>query len=1175
LIFVVPLRHIVQLFNSPLVFKFKVNLGSGPFNRCNLFMKSNNTQCIFGAKPFSMLMLIVFLFSNLNSFSQTITDFSPVRITSGTEITVTGTGFTASSADDSNIRITNGSSTAITIPIQPGSGKFIDANTLTFEIRIAPDGNDTAGQQLTIDGVGISGPNSAKRIEYVKPTRKTYGPTSNFRITEVFTDWDYVPTGASIGKGYYRSNWYRVSNPDDTMMYNSDDPNFSSNFQDAWPNDRHNLLAFTIDGVTYSTGVKDALLDTNGDGVFDVLGASGIAYTDQIYAAYSTNGVSGIPNSANLITMGDKIDGVIGGPVLNADVDRTVRDVMIDGINGLDLGTGITNFNDEAKIQFFSGNGVFGAVGDNIPDLIITQHSRAGGNGDVYYYADIDGDIVGTPVRLKIAHELPASPILYDWRVNYYFMAAVPYPISLPTGPRGSIVYKKRFRMVGLELSDFEIDGSATGPTFPADHISNVNNITMQGGGTADVSFIAYNKGAFEIKSPKIIKIPLSRNVCIVPSSGHTLEFKSFGDVENPSNPMTAPQSVLDKEEISYQWFKGSAPLSSNSTFLLPGTITSDDLGIYRVRVENDFGAVDLPVTLSEGGTPTFWNGSAWVLPPAFINEGFSVVDDERNLIFSEDYNEPGGLEGCDCRVVRNRDVEVTIQSGNALKLYGEIIVEETITITDENGSQTLVGGEITFEDDASLVQTKPVTTNVNSGAIKMLRDATNLNTYDYIYWSSPVAGFDVGTIPGTLTYQWDPTAGNAGAPASTGNWVNASGVMQLGEGYIKRVLSADDFTTPFAGKPNNGVIDVDVFKSIAPLPALASDQHWNLIGNPYPSAINAETFLVDNTNLVGFVNLWTRGDGISNDGPVGNPFYGDFGYNYADEYITHNGTGPSISGFDGKIASGQAFFVQVLDASSDTDVTFNNTMRFDGSENAYNNDQFFRSNNADATLEKQLIWLGLINESNASSISLLGYVDGATNGVDRMYDAPRSGEGMSMYSMLEDTKMTIQGRSYPFDTNDEVALGVDLLEDGIYKIAIDHVTGSVFENETQGIYLEDTYLNVVHDLRATPYGFAGVAGTTKDRFVLRYTADQQLSIDEQQKLDTFIYVKEERLYVKSSKNIDSIVLYDLTGKQVVTYKLHENVSQSFNTSFQYPRGAYIAVINLEGNILVRKKLIN
>ena len=115
----------------------------------------------------------------------------------------------------------------------------------------------------------------------------------------------------------------------------------------------------------------------------------------------------------------------------------------------------------------------------------------------------------------------------------------------------------------------------------------------------------------------------------------------------------------------------------------------------------------------------------------------------------------------------------------------------------------------------------------------------------------------------------------------------------------------------------------------------------------------------------------------------------------------------------------------------------------------------------------------------------------------------------------------------------------------------------------------------MVHDLRTVPYSFTGVTGTTKDRFVLRYAADQQLSIEEQNKLDTFIYVKDERLYVKSSNNIESIVLYDVSGKQVVTYKIGVNASQSFNAQFQYPRGAYIAVINLDNNVAVGKKLIN
>jgi hypothetical protein len=696
------------------------------------------------------------------------------------------------------------------------------------------------------------------------------------------------------------------------------------------------------------------------------------------------------------------------------------------------------------------------------------------------------------------------------------------------------------------------------------------------------MAFIAYNKAAFDIKSPLIDEFPLARNICRVPSSGNSIAFSALGIVDNPSSTPTDPQSEVDKEEVFYQWYKDfDATGPATATYLLPPAITVADLGNYKVRISNFYGAVDLPVTLREGGTPTFWNDTTklWELPPAFVAAGITVNPEERNLIFSEDYNEPGGLEGlegCDCRVLRERNV--TIGAGQTLKLYSEIIVEEAITIEDEFGTEfTIPAGQITFEDDASLVQTKAVTVNVNSGPIKTIRNAVVTNAQDYMYWSSPVADFNIANIEGNLTYSWGVNA-SSGTPGVIGNWVSASGAMVPGQGYIKRAigLAGSDFDTEFDGVPNNGRIEVPAFKSNVSM--LIAERHWNLLGNPYPSAIDAKTFLSINTNLEGSVQIWTHGGGIL-DNPGNDPFYDDFVFNYGDDaYLTYNLTGVAEVGFnfDGNIASGQAFFVQVLDASSDTDVTFNNTMRSDALEN----NAFFRSANpdgvaGDGAIEKQLIWLGLVNEANVATTTLVGYVDGATNDLDRLYDARKTGTTMKIYSVLDDEDLIIQGRAYPFDHNDTVALGVDILEDGIYKIAIGEVQGSVFENETQGIYLEDTYLNVVHDLRATPYGFAGVAGTTKDRFVLRYTADQQLSIEEQQKLDTFIYVKEERLYVKSSQNIESIVLYDLTGKQVVTYKLHENVSPSFNTAFQYPRGAYIAVINLEGNLVVGKKIIN
>lgn len=1125
-------------------------------------MVSKNTQHFSEAKVinmFSIYTLILLLCINFAAFSQTITDVFPIRITTGSKITVLGSGFQSPGIDITNINITG---TPGLIQIQVGSGQVVSDTELSFEIG-NNDQSDTSNGFLQIDGINLTGANDAKRFTYLRPTLKAFRSASDFRITEVFTNWDYN------GQGYYRSNWYNGSNNLDRT---------------TWPNDSHDLLAFTIAGVTYSTGVDDGLLDDpNSDGVF----TDAIPYTAQNFEAYSSNGVTGFPHSGNFLLMADLIDGVPVDAVLNTNVRATAYDVMIDSTpdgnaRGLDMGTGVANFNKEASIRFFSGNGDFGTVSDPIPDLLITQIAQAGGPGDVYYYANIDGEIVGTPIRLIISRSSNVSPILYKWQLDIYRMDnSVPYELSYPTGPALGNGATREFRMAAFKLSDFGIDNNSSGPNF----IGSISNIIMQAGGSADLAFMAYNKAAFAIKSPNIDSYPVSRYTCIVPSA-KTIEFNALGSVDSPTGNSL--------ETITYQWYKDFDKIigATSDSYTIPGAIIdANDLGNYKVRVQNGYGAVDLPVTLKEGGTPTFWNGTQWIFPNIFYDTKdrdtgtllFPITDADRNLIFSADYSENVDLVGCDCRVLRERTV--TIPASRALKLYDEIIVEEllTLNIYDVDGnvisSEDIPAGIITFGDDSSLLQTKAVVENANSGDIKVQRDATLLNTYDYIYWSSPVANFNIGNIPGTFAFQWSVNTMNS--QGNRGDWDAASGFMHVGKGYIKRVISSSNFTTVFTGTPNNGAIDVDVFKSIAPAPAQPSDRHWNLIGNPYPSAINALDFINFNTNLVGFVNLWTRGDGLLNDGAVADPFYDAFEYNYADEYLTHNGTGSTPpSGFDGKIASGQGFFVQVLDGSPATsNVTFNNAMRHDGA-NGYDNNIFFRSSNpetteTDSTLEKQLIWLGLVNESNASSVALVGYVDGATDGVDRMYDAPRNGQAMSIYSVLEDTKMTIQGRSYPFDNADTVPLGVDLLEDGIYKIAIDTVEGSVFEDETQGLYLEDTYLSVVHDLRATPYSFAGVTGTTQDRFVLRYTADEQLSVAEQNTLDTFIYVKDDRLYVKSATNMQSIVLYDLTGKQIVTYKLDTNVSRSFNTSFQYPRGGYIAMINLENNTVVGKKLIN
>ncbi|MDP5081035.1 MAG: hypothetical protein NWP87_00155, partial [Winogradskyella sp.] len=739
-------------------------------------MVSKNIR-FFEVKMINICLLLFTILFNFNSFSQTVSDVFPTRVTSGSKITVLGTGFL--SVNTSNISIGGISIDASSIDIVSDTElTFLISDTFLFElppsliIPYNPDPVDALNRVLTVDGVTITGANATKRISYISPTLKDYGiDKAQIEITEVFTDWNYLDEDTGTSYPYYRSDWYRNAKPF------------------TYPSTNHNLLAFTVAGVTYSTGVNDALLDADNNGVFDIAGANGKSYTPQVFKAYSTNGVSGFPKNDNYLLMADEIDGAIDATILNAQVSATAYDVIIDGVNGLDMGTGIANFNQDTDVRFFSGNGIVGAVSDNIPDLIITQIATPGLTGtDLYYYADIDGNIVGRPIRLRIDRR--ERNILFKWDLDIYTMnTSVPYNISYPTGTAFRGDEKRQFIMVGLKLSDFSIDNNPSSTNF----IGDINNINTLAGGSADMAFLAYNKAAFDIKSPVVDEFPIARNICKVPSTGNTIEFSALGSVDSPTgNP---------GETITYQWYKDFVATGpTTSTWTLPSTIGLSDLGNYKVRISNNFGAIDLPVTLSEGGTPTLWNGTSWELPSALA--GITVSDDERNLIFGEDYSSNVDLVGCDCRVLRDR--VVTIPANRTLKLYGEIIVEEDLDIYNEFGGfvETIPAGEITFGNNASLLQTKAVAVNENSGDIRMNRDATDLNTFDYIYWSSPVANFNIGNIPGTLAYKWDPTVGNS--RGTSGDWLNASGIMNVGEGYIKRVPSDSDFTTTFTGVPNN-----------------------------------------------------------------------------------------------------------------------------------------------------------------------------------------------------------------------------------------------------------------------------------------------------------------------------------------------------------------------------------
>ena len=136
--------------------------------------------------------------------------------------------------------------------------------------------------------------------------------------------------------------------------------------------------------------------------------------------------------------------------------------------------------------------------------------------------------------------------------------------------------------------------------------------------------------------------------------------------------------------------------------------------------------------------------------------------------------------------------------------------------------------------------------------------------------------------------------------------------------------------------------------------------------------------------------------------------------------------------------------------------------------------------------VERHRIWLNLTNAGGAFKQLLVGYVTGATNGFDKLYDGTTidSNPYIDFYSINSGRNLTIQGRGLPFVITDEVPLGYKANIAGAFTISIDHVDGLF---GTQDIFLKDLTTGGIHNLKNGAYSFTTEIGRFNDRFLLLY----------------------------------------------------------------------------------------
>jgi len=565
-----------------------------------------------------------------------------------------------------------------------------------------------------------------------------------------------------------------------------------------------------------------------------------------------------------------------------------------------------------------------------------------------------------------------------------------------------------------------------------------------------------------------------------------------------------------------------------------------------------------------KGTTSNDWNVASNWLPSTIPDATTCVIIPTGTT--SQIMNAPNALA---------KTVSVKAPTGNL-----ELQSGRNLTVTDNITVEP--GATFNVRNSANLIQ---VNNTTNVGSINMQRN-TNIKLFDYVYWSTPVAGFASSAISPTSTfiYKWEPTT-TTGYASNFGNWANGSESMTLGRGYIVRAPStygtvASNYTATFTGVPNNGNITTPISRSTytgapyaGPTTTLVTlnDDNWNLIGNPYPSSISADTFLTDNaTKIAGFIRIWTHGTP-----PISavDPFYQNYTYNYvSSDYITYNLLGGTVPGFDGYIPAGQGFFTLMRDtAATPNTVSFTNSMR----SSAYRNDQFYKTseNNVNA-LEKHRIWLDLLDSNKTASRILVGYATMATDKFDHLYDAVASGgkSKFELYSLIDTEEVRIQGKSLPFDQGDQIKLGFAASKRDTYTIAIANLDG-LFKNKDQKILLEDTEMKMIHDLTLSPYEFSADMGRFNDRFILKYSKKETTETNVSTASNLNVYTT-TTVNVKSTDfNIKNVEVFDIQGKKLVSvenvYKKELEIAQLRPTL-----GALLVRVTLENGEVQTKKII-
>lgn len=516
------------------------------------------------------------------------------------------------------------------------------------------------------------------------------------------------------------------------------------------------------------------------------------------------------------------------------------------------------------------------------------------------------------------------------------------------------------------------------------------------------------------------------------------------------------------------------------------------------------------------------------------------------------------------------------------------------------------------------------------SGTIEIDQQGTSDN-FKYNYWGSPVNTTGTSyTIAGVLRDGTDPNAsppfkpitfgasygfadGDVTSPirlssywmykyANLGNgysgwtWVGKDGNLNAGEGFTLKGsntnLPEQNYT--FEGKPNNGDINLTI-----------SANYNYLIGNPYPSAIDAKQFIRDNINVDVDGNTGNRLTNIID----GNLYFWDhFGggnhllKSYEGGYAIYNLSGSVVAvsndaltkntgatSTSGKVPQrfipvAQGFFVKSLDGGQ---IQFKNSQREFKKENT-SVSQFMKSaktSDASKEIDEDTFPRIRLNYSSPKGYQrqiLVAFIENTTDGVDIGYDA------INNETFAEDMSWRTNNINFIIQAvptlNDQrnLPLEVKVATAGTIKIGLYKAENIPDDTE---IFIKDYTTGKMHNISKNQFEIELAAGKYTDRFALTFKTQKLVSEDVKAEIlipaaaqpiiegiHVFMNNALGELQIKnnSSEEILNVALMNSLGQIVKTWNSNFNIrtiSLPINTS----NGFYIVQINTNTGKTVKK----